>query len=59
MTPPEVRAFHENPNLGPILQVRLWDEEAKIPGEPTPPFAHYAPMLQRVVDTDARGESNR
>jgi phosphonate degradation associated HDIG domain protein len=59
MTPPEVRAFRENPNLGPILQVRIWDEEAKIPGEPTPPFAHYAPMLQRVVDTDARGESNR
>jgi phosphonate degradation associated HDIG domain protein len=46
----EVAAFRENPNLDAIVQVRIWDEGAKVPGKPTPDFAHYAPILQRVVD---------
>jgi phosphonate degradation associated HDIG domain protein len=57
MTPAEVASFRENPNLDAILQVRLWDEAAKVPDKPTPPFSHYAPLLQRVVDAHARGES--
>ncbi len=39
-----------NPNLRAILQVRIWDEAGKEAGKPTPDFAHYAPVLQRVVD---------
>jgi [1-hydroxy-2-(trimethylamino)ethyl]phosphonate dioxygenase len=59
MTPAEVAAFGKNPNLDPIIQVRLWDEAAKVPGKPTPPFAHYAPLLQRVVDAQAPSRPSR
>ena len=50
MTPEEVTAFEANPNLRDILRVRVWDEEGKVSGKETPPFSHYAPLLQRVVD---------
>lgn len=46
----EVAAFAKNPNLPAILQVRIWDDQGKVKGHVTPPFAHYAPLLQRVVD---------
>lgn len=46
----EVAAFARHPNLEAILQVRIWDDEAKVKNMPTPPFEHYAPLLQRVVD---------
>jgi [1-hydroxy-2-(trimethylamino)ethyl]phosphonate dioxygenase len=59
MTPAEVAASRKHPNLDPIIQVRLWDEAAKVPGKPTPPFSHYAPMLQAVIDAHARGNSGR
>ena len=49
----EVAAFRKTPHLDDILRVRIWDDEAKVAGRKTPPFAHYAPLLQRVVD--ARG----
>jgi len=50
MNTEEVAAFADNPNLEAILRVRVWDDLGKVPGVITPPFAHYAPMLQRVVD---------
>jgi [1-hydroxy-2-(trimethylamino)ethyl]phosphonate dioxygenase len=59
MTRAEVAAFRNNPHLDPIIQVRLWDEAAKVPGKPTPPFSHYAAMLQGVVDAHTRGKSGR
>lgn len=46
----EVAQMAENPNLGAILQVRIWDDQGKDPAVETPPFEHYAPVLQRVVD---------
>lgn len=46
----EVDDFRRHPNLDAIVRVRLWDEAAKDPGAVTPPFGHYAPLLQRVVD---------
>lgn len=51
----EVAAMHENPNLDAIVQVRIWDDLGKDPTMETPPFAHYAPLLQRVVDAHMRG----
>jgi predicted HD phosphohydrolase len=39
-----------NPNIRAILQVRIWDDAGKEAGKPTPDFAYYAPVLQRVVD---------
>jgi len=50
MSDAEVAAFRRTPHLDAILRVRLWDEAGKAPGAPTPDFAHYAPLLQRVVD---------
>lgn len=46
----EVEDFRMLPNLADIVRVRIWDDEAKVAGRPTPPFAHYAPLLQRLVD---------
>ena len=46
----EVAQMAGNPNLGAILQVRIWDDQGKDPVVETPPFEHYAPVLQRVVD---------
>ncbi|MDZ7749654.1 MAG: HD domain-containing protein [Halofilum sp. (in: g-proteobacteria)] len=50
MSQAEADAFAREPNLEAILQVRLWDQAAKDPEASTPPFEHYAPLLQRVVD---------
>lgn len=45
----EVEEFARHPNLDAILQVRIWDDQGKVKDMPTPPFEHYAPLLQRVV----------
>ncbi len=50
MTADEVAAFETHPHLKAIIQVRHWDEAGKVPGRRTPPFDHYAPLLQRLVD---------
>ena len=46
----EVAAFQQGENLDAIIQVRIWDDQGKDPDMKTPPFAHYAPVLQRVVE---------
>ena len=46
----EVESFRAHPHLDAIVQVRIWDDEAKEKDLPTPGFDHYAPLLQRVVD---------
>lgn len=50
MSVEEAADFARNPNLPQILQVRYLDEAAKRDDMETPPFAHFAPMVQRVVD---------
>lgn len=55
MSPEEVDEMAKNPNLAAILQVRRWDEGGKVKGLKTPDFAHYAPMLRRVVARYAHG----
>jgi phosphonate degradation associated HDIG domain protein len=50
MSPEEVVAFEQNPNVKEIVRVRHHDDAGKIAGLTTPGFAHYAPMVQRVVD---------
>ena len=49
MTEAEVARFARLPDLDAILRVRIWDDEAKVAGRRTPPFAHYAPLLRRLV----------
>jgi phosphonate degradation associated HDIG domain protein len=51
----EVAAFEKNPNLEAIVQVRYLDDAGKRDDMNTPPFAHFAPMVQRVVDRHYAG----
>ena len=53
MTAAEVAAFEALPHFKQIVQVRYLDEAAKRAGVETPPFAHFAPMVQRLVDAAA------
>ncbi len=49
MSDAEVAEFEKNPNVKEICQVRVWDDLGKVGGHVTPPFAHYKPVLSRVV----------
>ncbi|QEE34873.1 HD domain-containing protein [Octadecabacter sp. SW4] len=55
MSAAEVAAFSANPNLAEIIQVRHLDEAGKVADMETPDFAHFAPMVQRVVDRHLKG----
>ena len=50
MSAEEVAEFEANPNLKEIIQVRYLDEAGKRADMETPDFAHFAPMVQRMVD---------
>ena len=50
MNEDEVVGFRAHPHLEAILQVRIWDDEAKETERRTAGFEHYVPVLQRVVD---------
>lgn len=50
MSDDEVQEFEKNTNLKEIIAVRFLDEAGKHPDMKTPPFAHFAPMVQRIVD---------
>lgn len=50
MNDEEVRAFEKNPNLKEIIAVRFLDEAGKHADMDTPSFAHFAPIVQRIVD---------
>jgi predicted HD phosphohydrolase len=57
MTQDEAAAFERNPYFREAIRVRLWDEAGKVAGMATPPFAHYAPLLRRVVERHAAGQA--
>jgi phosphonate degradation associated HDIG domain protein len=46
----ERAAFESELYFREAVMVRLWDDEAKEPAVVTPDFAHYAPLLRRVVE---------
>jgi gamma-butyrobetaine dioxygenase len=49
-TPEEVLAFEaREPNYLAALQVRRWDDEAKVVGLQVPPVEHYRPVLESVL----------
>ena len=50
MSAAEIAEFEKNPNLKDIVAVRYLDDAGKHPDMETPGFAHFAPMVQRVVD---------
>jgi phosphonate degradation associated HDIG domain protein len=45
-TADEAAAFIAQPHAKDAVSVRLWDDLAKIAGLPTPPLAHFVPMLE-------------
>lgn len=51
MSETEVREFKRNPNLKKILTVRLYDDAGKIPDMDTPSFWHFAPLVQKMVES--------
>ncbi|MBX2870125.1 MAG: HD domain-containing protein [Acidiferrobacterales bacterium] len=55
MNPEEVAAFKQHQHLDDILQVRIWDDLAKYPETVTPPFSHYVPILNRLVNRAISG----
>jgi [1-hydroxy-2-(trimethylamino)ethyl]phosphonate dioxygenase len=57
MNADEVRAFECNSNVNEIVRVRHLDDAGKIADMETPGFAHYAPMVQRVVDAHCNSQA--
>jgi phosphonate degradation associated HDIG domain protein len=51
MNADEVAEFEANPNLKEIIAVRYLDEAGKRADMETPDYWHFAPMVQRVVDS--------
>ena len=56
MSEAELKDFEKNPNLKKILKVRLYDDAGKIPGMVTPSFWHFAPLVQKMVDSHCSKE---
>ena len=50
MNSEEITEFERNPNLKEIIQVRYLDDAGKRADMTTPSFAHFAPMVQQIVD---------
>jgi [1-hydroxy-2-(trimethylamino)ethyl]phosphonate dioxygenase len=48
MTHAEIAAFEVLPNASVAVQLRRWDDEAKIQNFVVPGLAHYRPVLQRA-----------
>ena len=54
MNAEEAAQFETQPNVHEIIVVRYLDDAGKRVGMATPEFAHFVPMLQRVVDARSR-----
>ena len=48
-TPEQVAEFDQHPYAQQALQLRLWDEIAKVEGLETPPLEHYRPYLEDAL----------
>ena len=56
MSEAELKDFEKNPNLKKILKVRLYDDAGKIPDMVTPSFWHFAPLVQKMVESHCSKE---
>lgn len=50
MSPGEVAAFDALPHAAAALQLRRFDEQAKVKGRETPPVGHFLPYVARCLD---------
>lgn len=46
----QVRAFEDLTYYAEAVRLRRYDDLAKIPGQPTPPLAHYAALMKEVAN---------
>ncbi|HXB10079.1 MAG TPA: HD domain-containing protein [Puia sp.] len=53
MTPEEAAAFEQYPLFELIIQMRKWDEQAKIEHKPLPDMDHYRQMILRHLSPHA------
>jgi len=56
MSRAEAAAFEAEPYFHDAVRLRQWDDQGKIAGLSTPDFAHYAPLIERLV-TEHGGDS--
>lgn len=47
----QAEAFLAQPGAAAAVQLRLWDDAAKLPGAPTPPLAHFLERARRCALT--------
>jgi phosphonate degradation associated HDIG domain protein len=45
----EIDEFQQNPSYRDAVQLRLWDDLAKVPAMNVPPLDHYRPRLAKVL----------
>jgi len=45
----EAEAFEAGPHFRDAIRLRQWDDQGKIAGLPTPDFAHYLPLIERLA----------
>ena len=57
MSADEAAEFETQPHFREIVAVRFLDDAGKRPGMATPGFAHFVPMLRRMVDARS-GDAN-
>ena len=48
----EAAAFFGSPFASAAIQLRHWDDEAKIPGLDVPPATHYLPILRVAANKE-------
>jgi len=49
MSPSEVVEFEGNVGFRDAVRVRMWDDQAKVPGVLTPSFNDFVPLLRQVL----------
>ena len=54
MTKEEAEAFEKYPLFALIIQMRKWDEQAKIEHKPLPDLSHYREMILRHLTSQAK-----
>ena len=52
MSPQEKIRFEKNPDLNDALRLRIWDDQAKIPGRATLPLQHYTNMVRLCLTSN-------
>lgn len=49
MSRQEIEAFETEPYFRDAVLLRQWDDQAKIAGFPTPEFAYYRPLIEKLA----------